>query len=624
MTFSLDWYSAPNIAGSIDGRGLRKLLGASVHDRLSLLIRETVQNSWDASRYRDGRERYPDRVADFAVDLRTASDEERLVLDEMFGPDPVPGLPLREVLDAPVLRVLEISDRGTAGLGGPTDDRRDIPEGVTTDFIDLMFKIGAPQDKEFGGGTFGFGKIASYAVSKASTIIVRSNPMEGAPGSPASERLIASGIGDSFSLDGYRYTGRHWWGTTHDDYIHPLEGHRAHEIATEVFHHPFRGDETGTSILVVQPDLEGLSSEEAATRIISAILWNAWPKLLPHPGDVDPPMRISVSVEGEDVPIPDPRTTRPFIGFCASLQEVRRRQADGIKTGTPWRLPENREPYTRRQLVKPFDSGNPQIHVGVAAVTESLDLRTVPRWEGDEEERQASGVGDKLHHLALMRQAELVVTYVSGPEHPEENEHVEWSGVFRADVGVDDHFADAEPPAHDDWLAGGLSSRNAKVAVNRGRTKGPRELFARMFARDQRQQQEGEGEGLARLVDDHLKGLFDTGRAPTPGRSSGPSGGGTGSGIQVVEAQPSIWEGSDVLVIDFTAPKETRVRAEGRVKLASRASGDPVDVIGFATAGSEGPVNFADELETGDQTKWRVWFHQPPGSTVRASIRESG
>src|SRR5262249_11907195 len=56
-----------------------------------------------------------------------------------------------------------------------------------------------------------------------------------------------------------------------------------------------------------------------------------------------------------------------------------------------------------------------------------------------------------LHHAALMRQAELVVKYVAGPEVPIAS--AGYAAVFRCSAELDQVFRDAEPPSHDDWIA---------------------------------------------------------------------------------------------------------------------------------------------------------------------------
>jgi hypothetical protein len=59
------------------------------------------------------------------------------------------------------------------------------------------------------------------------------------------------------------------------------------------------------------------------------------------------------------------------------------------------------------------------------------------------------GIENVIHHVCLMRPAELVVTYHPGPKPPSENQG--YAGVFRADEAMDEIYAKAEPPTHDAW-----------------------------------------------------------------------------------------------------------------------------------------------------------------------------
>jgi len=77
---------------------------------------------------------------------------------------------------------------------------------------------------------------------------------------------------------------------------------------------------------------------------------------------------------------------------------------------------------------------------------------------------ETSPIPQMSHHVALMRQPELVVRYLEGPELP--NSYVEYAGVFISDEAVDKIFADAEPPTHDDWISNFLENRRERTYIN--------------------------------------------------------------------------------------------------------------------------------------------------------------
>lgn len=77
-----------------------------------------------------------------------------------------------------------------------------------------------------------------------------------------------------------------------------------------------------------------------------------------------------------------------------------------------------------------------------------LDKRIMPALERSRA-RELLGIEDVVHHVCLMRPAELVVTYRPGPKPP--SIHQGYAGVFRADESMDEVYAKAEPPTHDAW-----------------------------------------------------------------------------------------------------------------------------------------------------------------------------
>jgi hypothetical protein len=77
-----------------------------------------------------------------------------------------------------------------------------------------------------------------------------------------------------------------------------------------------------------------------------------------------------------------------------------------------------------------------------------LVKRIMPPLEPTRAQRMLN-IEDLIHHVCLMRPAELVVTYRPGPKPPSANQG--YAGVFRAAEAMDDIYAKAEPPTHDAW-----------------------------------------------------------------------------------------------------------------------------------------------------------------------------
>jgi hypothetical protein len=632
----LERWAAPFAPGVINADGLRKLLGASDHDALSLLVRETIQNSWDAARDSDGSALLPGTTPYFGLSLRTLSKNQHAALSSMLGREEVRGLEgLNRVVKGDQPMVLEIIDRNTKGLGGPIDNRKEVPQGQRTDFVDLVFNIGAPQGIDFGGGTFGFGKVATYALSSASTVIIASRPLE-AGGKLGRLRLIGSAIGDSYAENGLRFTGRHWWGVTVDGTVAPLEGEEADSMAAAVFDAAPDTRTTGTTIMVLDPKLSelprhnseatGLTPSEAVNRMVSALLWSAWPKLLRTPGDGAIPMDIEVLLEGRTVFIPNPAETHPFIGFSHALQIVRLEQSKNRRRSSSARLELPKDPrlYVTREAVAEFRTKRPDQVVGYAAVAETVNVPGTPRWEGDPLVSESMGIIGAPHHLALMRQAELVVRYDSGPQHPDSAFGASWGGAFRAESDVDADFAAAEPPTHDRWVSGGLG-RPRSTYVNEGNERGPRALYERLFSTATESEADASTD-IARVVRDHLGGLLDEGESPGLDRKKG-SGGANGRQNRIILDKSTLRPVTDgiAIVVEFTALEGTIVKVSGGIVLAGGGIDreQSVRVLGFSHPDADQPtIQDVDTIRT-DGSASAVWLLRPEGATVRVTIDEA-
>ena len=82
--------------------------------------------------------------------------------------------------------------------------------GAKRDFVDFVRNIGQPPDKDFGGGSFGYGKAAFYIASAARTILIDTLCRD-ADGE-LERRFIGARLVTTSTMSGRPYTGRHWWG----------------------------------------------------------------------------------------------------------------------------------------------------------------------------------------------------------------------------------------------------------------------------------------------------------------------------------------------------------------------------------------------------------------------------
>ena len=434
--------------GNIAPLGILNQLGRPTLDPLAVLIREAAQNSWDA------------RLSEvvpvwFNLDSWVLTTVQRRVLsNHIFADTPPPAtLPLTSCLHASSdISVLAISDRGTTGMAGPT--RADIvtQAGEPRNFVDFLRDVGQPQQRQFAGGTYGYGKAAYYRVSSVKTICVYTRCMT--PNGRES-RFTAAALGESFSQNNSRYTGRHWWGEQRNGIVEPSLNAEADNLAATLGLTVFPNDETGTTIVIVQPQFfqptqgeETLTQRQVCLKMVEYILLYCWPKMLSH-GANPPSMRFGVSWQSEELQIPNPTHFPPLQGFVQAM----RRMKEPNEPDTPC--------SSLRHLVKNIASQKPAKHLGVLTLQQSLILPANPMQSSS---HNNSPFAQLTHHTALMRQPELIVNYVAGPAPA--SPYVGYAGVFLVDAAVDNIFAASEPPTHDAWIHTELEGRSERIYVN--------------------------------------------------------------------------------------------------------------------------------------------------------------
>jgi hypothetical protein len=414
------WYSQPfPPAGSISAEGIKRTLGKPPIPWPAILVRESAQNSWDA--------RLGNRPVNFSLDLAIVSPQHANAWRSLLleGAPHSDKFPLRRSLrgrewHSAIIRTLTVSDRGTKGLGGPT--RADTARGgERRDWVSFVLNVGDPPDTKNGGGTYGYGKGILYQTSKAGTIIVHTRTETSAG---LQNRLIGICLGESMELgeaaEKRPYTGRHWWGNVEATHVEPLVGDEATEVAATLGLRPFRSDESGTDVVIIDPDFGDDSDEETARYLADSIAWNLWPIMLEQRGDE----RLIAEVRhgGVTVPVPVPEKTRGLRTFVAAYRRLG--SGDGVHT---------------------LSCGNPKRQLGRL----SLERQLSPAYEPPPA-AQDLGITNAPHHVCLLRSPELVVNYHAGPEPISAN--LAYAGVFRAFDDMDRTYAAAEPPTHDAWV----------------------------------------------------------------------------------------------------------------------------------------------------------------------------
>lgn len=409
-------------AGGIDAQSVTNFLGKHSLTQTEVLVREAVQNSWDA--------RTGNQIA-FKVEERDLSPEQtRYVLSVLLGERPRRGRVVELEKEAPNgrLRVLVVADEGTRGLGGPI--RADVAlDGERGDFVDFVRNIGRSETKGLDGGTYGLGKGVFFQASKVGVCLIYTQTRY--QGSVQS-RFIAMSMGDrDYSVAGKRFTGRNWWGfpTESGDLVDPVTGQQAWEIANTLGMPILGWEQTGTTIMILAPQL---SAETRAADLRGALrdafLKWTWPRLQP---DHNPPIKVTIrGLDGQEESV------------LASHDE------DLNAFRAAYRLAD--DPNAREHAMdrrRTIESGKHRLG--------TLAVRIVPAAE------EEAADDDMANHIALLRDPRQVVKYLSVPRLPDGSRV---QGVFIADPEQDKLFAMSEPATHDDWVPsktqGAKGSRN--------------------------------------------------------------------------------------------------------------------------------------------------------------------
>lgn len=469
----LAWFPKQFKAGDMDGTGGDRLLGRTDLSPLEVLIRETAQNSWDA--------RIDGRVTRYGVHLRRLDFRLRADIDRLFAEGEQANGKHR-VPHAENMHVLEVFDRGTCGLDGPID-LSPTRHGEPCNFQDLILKVGVPRDDGKGGGTYGFGKTAAYVFSQQGTVIfwTRCRNLDG----KLEHRFVLSAFHESYVSDGKQFTGRHWWGTGEDDLVAPLVGEVAQAYGERFFARRFEQDETGTSLLILDPRISIPRGDEFdepdpgqrrhgdpsaleaqfAHEARRAIRQHLWPKLIIEPGRTQPPMPIELSVHDRGIALVDERAgALEFWG--AGLNAIRMYvRGDDEPVLAPSGLPVEVSEVTRNRKT-----------IGFLAVVKRMKALETPL---EEDDLDPAGGQDPIERIALMRdQAELVVTTDDWSDHTA-SPIFDWVAVFKSARDWDRTFADAEPPAHDMWISNAGGETGLVIRAMRNRVRAIlRETFA--------------------------------------------------------------------------------------------------------------------------------------------------
>tara|TARA_B100000886_G_scaffold340171_1_gene308256 strand:- start:1638 stop:3539 length:1902 start_codon:yes stop_codon:yes gene_type:complete len=454
----MDWLSEEfsNLGGNTS-EGLRNSLGRPSLEPLEIMIRESVQNSWDAK-----LPEVDNIFFDISYDKFTESQLSHLKLIISRAPETLPNIKSLNYSNDNTYIILD--DRNTEGLTGPVR-AKEVEKDQPSDYVDFILKSGSKRDKDFGGGTYGFGKSSLHRISKISTIFIFSKTYY--KGS-LSSRLIAYSLGDANEKN----TGRSWYGKKiNSTCVDPIQGDEANKLAEKIGFRNVNRDETGTSILIPFP-LTGNKRENEAIKprsqyecflfMISSIYWNLWPKMISSSLQKVPAIIFKAFFMSKEYelfhPGLHPQLTN-FIQAYFNYEEVLSNK--------------NKEVIKKNLVVETIRHKSMKLDIGILSSLGHTDIEKPILKENNFKADLIKSIYDnsptnsekeiRCHHIALMRSAKLVVKYFKGPPKVEGN----YSGVFitNRDFQIDEAFAESEPPTHDNWSVKQLEDSDQKKIV---------------------------------------------------------------------------------------------------------------------------------------------------------------
>lgn len=480
-TTQLKLYSKPRGAGDQTSGGRGKLLRATTDlTRVQVLVRETLQNSWDAADL-DGW------VPAYGVHIyRPNADAKSILNDSVFAELPPSLGVLEQSLQDPNMHVMEIYDRGTTGLNGPVRASEAADPDSPNNFNAFVFDIGTTKADGASGGTFGFGKTATFEVSHAHSVVYWS--VCATNSGELEHRLIACTLHEPYDQNGARYTGAHWWGDPGDPEIVPLRGAAAQEIGEALFKTSFGEDETGTSILVIDPEVSDVKDsglETVAERkpvrsdadadvlvdeVVDALADNAWPKAV-YAGGEYPPMLFEIFRRDEQMEVAE-KIRSNYSSYSTSLTEIRKalKQLEGPTENSP-EVQVLKSPSPIPIILRPTRSFDAPHSAFFGERLDSVAGYLHLMLSLDSVGSTTSGKNDSAgtaprNQLCLMRsKAEFVVYYDKIMEI--ELDGLQWTGVFKPTPECDHHFASSEPPTHDAWTPNTAESEISSYVVRR-------------------------------------------------------------------------------------------------------------------------------------------------------------
>lgn len=313
-----------------NGNIFLKSLDGSDIIRTDLLLREAVQNSYDAKKSST-------TPVDFYLNGINLDKAQADYLSTFLKG--IDGLASNDLGDEikEGLFCLEVADKGTVGLQGPCqqyDSKGNVIESEAFNYRDFVLMMGGSKDGQ-SGGIFGIGKASFFLVSKLHAVIIYSKTEY--LGKPETRLIIRY-----FREDNKGEMQKYWVGDWNKE-KHPKErspypfiNDKADFFAKNLGFMEYSAGEYGTSILILGCNLEDGKDEESR-KSSEQVLAEFVPKRIPHwfwPKMISPniheTIRFTVTLNGLPIPILSPEDGKsPYFHFCFPYHTLKKEGFEG-------------------------------------------------------------------------------------------------------------------------------------------------------------------------------------------------------------------------------------------------------------------------------------------------------
>jgi len=445
-------FLTPRKEGSIFGTSIKESLNDSRHTGEALLAREALQNSCDALNDPSGKVKIiikeitltGTHKLNFIKELQVSSiAERRNYINELKAPNS-----LDDQNDEGELKLLFIEDFNTHGLYGSFNDGHYSDSNLFKLLIQLGDNEKASQQAFQSGGSYGLGKAALSANSRLSTIAAYSNYNDKFLHEDIKKRegyYYEDGINRAFMACGYHekhrykdnlYTGVAIFGdtTNNAEVPDPLLNEDAEKIADNLFFTKRKENDVGTSILIIDTDLDIFKLRRAIEDY-----W--WPKINDHEVEIELYKGRNNELSPIDPPRPKLRESlKPFIRAYEIINKIQKTSESDIKVFQALKS----ESLT---IEKPATLGLQQI--------QEDDIESFVNDESEEVIADFNDSGSleksKLRKVALMRHPKMIIDYLAIGSQVM---NVYGVGVFVTNPKskhMDTILKMSEPQSHEKW-----------------------------------------------------------------------------------------------------------------------------------------------------------------------------